>query len=282
MALSSIAHVGRVDGNITRKTAPPLAHFVTGCADRSGSMASMAGAPASQFHEQMLMLAQTAKESGVPTFFTLLTFDDRLEIAFENLDLLNTPTQKLPKLTDFDKWLSPRGMTALYSSGLKALCKLSSAADEYLSKLPREVRALNPEIKTSYVLLTDGADNSSNEGDDIFHRQKLEKMRNNGTMAIFLGANIDAFSYGGNLGFAKQTTVQMTPDFQGASACLRAVSNSLQRATTGDDTQTLDIPSPSNSPPASGILPPSLPSLMPLPMNLGGSPPPLRRFPPRR
>jgi len=276
MALSSLAHVGHSDAGATRKPAPPLAHFVAGCADRSGSMASMGNAPPSQFHEQMQMLAKTAKELGVPTFFTLMTFDDRLEIALENLNLLATPTDDLPSLKNFQHWLAPRGMTALYSSGLEALGKLSSSAEEFRSNLPRAVRDLNPDIKTSYVLLTDGADNVSGPNAKVLHHQKLTKMRKNGTMAIFLGANIDAGAFGCDLGFAKQTTIQMTPNFAGASACLRAVSNSLQRASTGDASQSVDIPSPPTSPTHSPQI--SVANPIPPQMPVGFTPLPLRRY----
>lgn len=275
MSLSSLAHVGHGDDGSDRKPAPPLAHFVVGCADRSGSMASMGGAPPSQFHEQLHMLATTAKQFGVPTFFTFMSFDDRMEIAFENLDLLGTPTEDLPSLKDFQHWLAPRGMTALYSSGLEALGKLSASAKEFHSKLPRFVRDLNPDIKTSYVLLTDGADNNSGPNAKALHHKKLTKMRKSGTMAIFLGANIDASAYGCDLGFAKNTTIQMTANFEGASACLRAVSSSLQRATTGDATQSVDFtppPSPTHSPQISVANP--IPPQMPV----GLTPLPLRRY----
>ena len=90
--------------------------------------------------------------------------------------------------------------------------------------------------------MTDGEDNSSRENGEARHNKTLKDISNDlGTMSIFLGANIDAAKTGGGLGFTKETSVQMTPTFEGASQCLRAVSNTLRRATTGSSNQSIDI-----------------------------------------
>ena len=99
MSLSCKNHIGRTALGV-RKPAPPAAHIVAGCGDRSGSMQSMRGAPPLQFHEQMLMLADTGKKLDVPTIFTLVTFDDRTEVP-SSRSTHQTPTADLPSQSEF-------------------------------------------------------------------------------------------------------------------------------------------------------------------------------------
>lgn len=237
MSMSCIKHVGKDDSGC-RHPSPPMAHIVVAVTDRSGSMYSMDGAPPRQIHEQMKDLAETAKKLDVPTYFTLITFDDKMETPIENSNL---QTDDIPSLAFLQDCLNPRGMTKLYDSGCHGLKLLLNQKNSLIASLPKKVRVLNPEIKTSYVLLTDGGDNSSGPGGQERHFCDLNKMREQGTMAIFLGANIDAASTGEYMGFAADTSIQMTPTFEGASQCMRAVSNSLRRASTGSNNQSVDI-----------------------------------------
>ena len=244
--LSCLGHIGRTPSG-ERKPAPPAAHIVAGCGDRSGSMQSMGGSPPLQFHEQMLMLANTGKELGVPTIFSLVTFDDKCDVPIESLDLTSIPNDELPNEQQFTNYMAPRGMTALYDSGLITLMMLERQVEKYRSELPASVRRLNPNIVSSYVLLTDGADNSSKRGSFEAHVFKLNELRASGTMAIFLGANIDAATTGVSLGFDVQASIQVDPTFEGAECVLRSVSHTLQRASTGDDSQQVNL-SPVSTP----------------------------------
>lgn len=233
--LSCMNHIGR-DSNGERNAAPPMAHFVVGCVDRSGSMSSMEGAPSHQIHQQMKDLSGVARELDVPTYFTLVTFDDMIETPIEKLNLL---TDSLPTLSFIQDCLAPRGMTKLYESGIQAIALLNNQEAAYRARLSKKVLKLNPVIKTSYVLLTDGADNLSEYGSRERHSHELKNMREKGTMAIFLGANIDAPTTGESLGFSTPASIQMAPTFSGAHDCLRAVSRTLTRASTGSNDQSI-------------------------------------------
>jgi hypothetical protein len=237
-SLSCAQHIGR-DSTGVRRPSPPVAHFVAVSGDRSGSMASMNGAPPVQIYEQIQDLAKTAKELNVPTYFTLVTFDDTIEVPIKDLNLL---TDKLPTLGFLKTHMAPRGMTKLHDSGIYTLGLLKEQYGSYVASLSKKVQKLNPCIKTSYVLLTDGEDNSSAPNGEVRHNKVLKDMRRDcGTMAIFLGANIDAVKTGGGLGFNEGATIQMTPTFAGASQCLRAVSHTLRRASTGSHNQSVEI-----------------------------------------
>ena len=245
-------HVGRdSDGN--RLPPPPAAHIVGAAVDWSGSMVSMEGAPPHQIMEQMKQLSATAKEFNVPTFFTLVAFDNRIEVPINQLNLL---TDKLPTLSFLQKHLAPRGMTKLYDSGITTINMINDQRRTYVANLSKTAAALKPDIKTSYILLTDGEDNSSGFNGQERHCNALSEMRKqNGTMAIFLGANIDASKTGGDLGFSKHTSIQMPPTFEGATQCLRAVSHTLRRATTGSNDCSIDI-EPVEDPPVNFSQPP--------------------------
>jgi len=263
--MSSLAcrqHIGR-DANGCRHPSPPACHLVTAAVDRSGSMVSMGGAPPRQIHDQIKQLAKVAKQLNVATFFTLVTFDDTHEVP---INQLNLQTDKLPTLAFLETHMAPRGMTKLYDSGIFALSLLNEQQEAYFAKLSKATQFLNPEIKTSYVLLTDGADNASAYNGRQRHYEALKKMQQeNGTMAIFLGANIDASKTGGDLGFSGSASIQMTPTFEGASQCLRAVSHTLRRASTGSNNQSIEIDDDQQqvnySPPTSpASKPPQMPS----------------------
>jgi len=247
-------------------TVPPVASIVVGCADRSGSMMSYGqSGVGGQFYEQLKMLWTTANDSNIPTFFTLVTFDEMMEVFIEYFRLDGVKIEDLPSLQDFNGALRPRGCTKLYDSAVHSLDMLTTQKAHYISTLPTLLKRLDPVIATSFVLLTDGMDNASEAGSADVLREMMTKLKKDSSFtSIFLGANINAVETGAQMGFSKETSVQMNCSAGSASQCLRAVSNSLQRATTGDSTQ-IELPPPTIIPYSS--TPPTMPP-----------PPPLRRY----
>ena len=247
---------------------PPVASIIVGCADRSGSMMSYGqSGVAGQFYEQMKLLWKTANDNNIPTYFTLVTFDDKMEVFIEYCRLDGVDEEDLPSITNFNGALSPRGCTRLYDSAIESLELLIRQKTQYMKTLPILVKRLDPVIATSFVLLTDGMDNASESFSSDILREKMKKLKKEPSFtSIFLGANINASDAGAQMGFSKETTVQMGISCDSASQCLRAVSNSLARATTGDNTQ-INIPSPTTSPTTQqGFA--SSPPIMPPPLQL--------------
>lgn len=212
---------------------PPLAHFVVGVVDRSGSMASMGNAPPEQMRAQMLELKAEAEKSGVSTHMTITTFDNTVETFMDNVKLENNDS--LPTYADFQRGLQPRGTTRFYDTVYEALDALEMTRDAYLAALPYLVKRLSPTVVCSIMVLTDGADNSSTKHNRASVAARMTLARANGVNAIFLAANIDAGAEGSALGFAKQATVQMDSSYAGASQVMRAVSAGLRQASCGAD-----------------------------------------------
>lgn len=213
----------------------PSASFIIGAADRSGSMRSfgMSGV-APQFYEQMLELHKVANDTGVPTYFTIASFDNNFEIFIDTLYLNNKTTAQLPSLEDFVSGLSPRGLTRLYDSALECLDLLTNQREHYYKRLPLAVRRLDPTITTSFVLLTDGYDNYSTP--DSQEKLKLElsvRKKDPNFTNIFLGANIDAPSVGKMMGFNEKNIIQMNSTPMSADVSIRSVSKTLTRTITG-------------------------------------------------
>jgi uncharacterized protein YegL len=216
----------------TTSSSLPLAHFVTGVVDRSGSMHSMGGAPSEQMHSQMGQLKDEAEKTGVSTHLTIVTFDNSVEVFMDNVQL--DDNDGLPSYVDFQRALHPRGTTRFYDTVYEAIDALERRRDEYTKSLSPLVKRLNPKVMCSLLVLTDGADNASMTHTSDTVATRLIKARANGVNAIFLAANIDASTEGAALGFAKQATVQMSASYAGASACMRTVSNGLRQATSGN------------------------------------------------
>lgn len=244
----------------------PLAHLVGACVDRSGSISSMGNAPPEQMCSQMAQLKDEAEKTGVATFMTIVTFDDRAETFMDNVQL--DGNDELPSFTDFQKALRPRGMTRFYDTVYESLDALEHRRDEFLSGLAPMARKLNPKVVCSLLVLTDGADNTSVTHTRHSVATRMAKARANGVNAIFLAANIDASTEGAALGFAKQATVQMGASYAEASQCMRAVSAGLRQASSGAadvDYSQMASQAPANDPVAGGSSPSSLPSLPPMP-----------------
>ena len=221
----------RHQDNGSAGTVLPLAHLVGAVVDRSGSMASMGNAPPEQMHSQMIQLKDEAEKTGVSTFMTVVTFDDKPEVFMDNVRL--DGNDSLPSYSDFQSALHPRGTTRFYDTVYEGIVDLEARRDTYTSSLSNMVKMLNPKIVCSLLVLTDGADNSSTDHNQSTVSARMTKARTNGINAIFLAANIDAGSTGAALGFAKQATVQMGATYAGASQCMRAVSAGLRQASSG-------------------------------------------------
>jgi hypothetical protein len=257
----------------------PTAHFICVVGDRSGSMQTMGTALPEQIGALIADLRKTANKENVPTFLTIITFDDKLEVYVEDLELHGDAP--LPSAEDISHAVRPRGMTRFYDAIIMGLDKLVEKKKNYISGLSKEIQDLGTNVLISLPFLTDGMDNSSTSTAADF-KVKYEALGDE-INAYGLFANIDASIAGQELGMSKATTVQMSADYAGASQCLRAVSNSLQRATTvgtsdtssfADDVSSAAATPTPSTPPTMPLNPPQMPGFP----QYGNAPLPLRRY----
>lgn len=175
--------------------------------DRSGSMAHLTDDTIGGFNS---FIEKQKTEPGECKLTTVL-FDDQYEILHDGVDL-----KKVSDLTNTEYFA--RGMTAL----LDAVGRTINAVGDRLNKTDESER---PE-QVIFVITTDGMENSSTE----FTAEKIKEMVSHqedtyNWKFLFLGANIDSFATGGNLGFSAASTTNYDASTIGTQALYATISN---------------------------------------------------------
>lgn len=143
---------------------------------------------------------------------TLAQFDDIYDVLYQMV-----PITEVKNLTE--KTFVPRGRTAL----LDSLARLITDTGRTLAALAEDQR---PE-KVLFIIQTDGEENASREYDNakikemIDHQKDIYKWE-----FIYLGANQDAFSVGGQMGMAG---VKYEANTMGTRAAYTATTDSLKK-----------------------------------------------------
>lgn len=158
---------------------------ITLVTDRSGSMASVAMEAENAVKE---FIRTQAAEPGECTL-TFIHFDNEVDRVFEG------PIGEFAE----DGWhLHPRGMTAL----LDAVGGAIASTGEYLDAMPEHDK---PE-HVILVVMTDGGENASREYSKSRVQEMVKHQTNKyGWTFVFLGAGLDTFTQGHDLGFAHVT-----------------------------------------------------------------------------
>jgi hypothetical protein len=169
---------------------------ITVVLDRSGSMSSIQKDTIGGFNT---FLDVQRKLPGKATM-TLVQFDDRYEPNYEGVDV-----HAAKPLTE-DTYI-PRGSTAL----LDAVGKTMVLTGERLKAMAESERP----GKVIFAVITDGYENASRE----YEKQQVKDMTETQTHIykwefVYLGANVDAFAEGTNLGMmgANSMGYTSTPD----------------------------------------------------------------------
>jgi uncharacterized protein YegL len=174
--------------------------------DKSGSMSTKLQDVIGGFN---LYLDELAKEPAVDYGFTLTLFDTVVEKRYKAV-----PLAQVAKLDD--STYRPSGNTALFDA------------------IGNTVQTVNTDgfDKTLTVIMTDGEENSSREWtlQAIGELIKSKEAAGNWTF-VFLGANLDAFSQGVNLGVPMANSVRYDPaNYRGVYAALSKSTNLFSAA----------------------------------------------------
>jgi uncharacterized protein YegL len=180
--------------------------------DDSASMQSCRDATIEGFNEFL----QGQKSSEIKTFVTLLKFDGySVKTVYDYV-----PVSKVQPLNE--ESYSPRGMTNLYDGIGKAM-----------NVVNRRLKAVKKKLRDSVtvVILTDGAENASKEFTAPLIKEMVQAAETKDWTFMFLGANIDAFTTGGNLGFGINNTLQYdTKNMNATFASATRMTNDLKSA----------------------------------------------------
>ena len=180
-----------------KKAGKKTAHVVF-LLDDSASMSSVRQATIDGFNE--FLLGQ--QESDVKTFVTLYKFDgNTVKRVFEHVDVATVEPLSM-------NTYNPRGMTNLYDGMGYAI----SAINGRLSSTKKKDRD-----SVTLVVLTDGMENASRKYHSSMIKAMVEACEGKEWSFMFLGANIDAFAAGSNLGFNTSNTLQYSTSKMGST-----------------------------------------------------------------
>ena len=165
--------------------------------DDSGSMQSERKATISGYNEYLRMQKKDAEETKIPTFISLYKFDGMdVSCVFNRV-----PVNTVEDLNE--KTYNPQGTTNLYDAIGGVMMQINTHLKEY-KKADRDSIII--------TILTDGHENASRTFDSQAVKQMVEKAEGKNWGFMFLGANIDAFAAGSNLGFNASNTMQYSTD----------------------------------------------------------------------
>ena len=185
--------------------------------DRSGSMAQVKPDVIGGFNQ--FVTDQLAVPGEAEMY--LVQFDNQYEVVFENF-----PLKDVPKMDD--KTFVPRGTTALWDA-------VGRTIDDIGKILDKADDNRKPE-KVMLVVFTDGHENASHEytakqvADRVTHQQSKY-----GWEVIFLGAGIDAWAVGGQLGISKDLCFNVARTGAGVQAAYHTASLHTTRYRTGNN-----------------------------------------------
>ena len=201
-----------------REDASKLTTVVHVLLDSSGSMESVRDATISGYNEYV----NTLKKDGGKYKFSLTTFDSDMNGLRLNKVHENVYVDDVPELTR--ETFVPDGMTPLYDAFCKTLKDVKSRKDE----------------KHLFVVLTDGAENTSKEFTEKDMRELKKQKEDEGNWTfVYLGANQDAFATAKNWGYSTSnvsnfnaTHAGTTVAFANLSVATRSMSASPSMSTS--------------------------------------------------
>lgn len=184
--------------------------------DESGSMGSLRESTISSANEFISGQKIDAEEKNINTVVSIYTFDGGTVRCIRDAVDVN----EIKELTTSD--YRPNGMTNLYD-----------AMGSVIATINKDMATKKKAERRSVILavLTDGAENSSRTFDMTDINLMYTKCSKSKWGFIFMGANIDAFAVGSQLGFNTHNTLQYAASASGmtqSSASATRMVNSLK------------------------------------------------------
>ncbi len=175
---------------------------IVGILDRSGSMGNLTKETITGYNS----FIKEQRKVG-PAKVTLAIFDDRYDILYDRLDI-----KKVPKLTKRDFFA--RGMTAL-----------RDAVGKTINTVRESQKNGSKPDKTLVFIVTDGYENASSEFTHKDIQKLVRKSTKKGWEFFFMGADIDAFDQGANIGIPTANIVNTEKTTSSVFQSYAAVSN---------------------------------------------------------
>ena len=168
--------------------------------DKSGSMSGSEENTISSFNEYI----EKEKKNKIPTKITTILFSDTYHYLHKRVDI-----SKVEKLTSEDYYVG--GCTALYDAIGHAIHSIDHSNTD----------------KVMFVIITDGYENASKE----YRRDKIRKMIANHSdyEFIYIGADIDSYAAGGDIGIQKSHIANYRKDKKGTTLLFESLGKAAAR-----------------------------------------------------
>ena len=162
--------------------------------DKSGSMGGQEENTIGSFNEYL----EKEKKNNYKTYITTVLFSDNYSILHDRIEV-----SKVRKITEKDYYVG--GCTALYDA---------------LGNTIQSIKEQNTD-KVLFIIITDGYENASKEykKDDI---KRLIK-KNSNYEFIYIGADIDSYAAGNNIGINSNNIANFKKDKKGTTKLFEAV-----------------------------------------------------------
>ena len=162
--------------------------------DKSGSMGGQEENTISSFNEYL----EKEKKNKYSTSITTILFSDQYSILHDRVDV-----KKMKKLTNKEYFVG--GCTALYDA-------LGNTIHSFENK---------DTDKVLFIIITDGYENASRE----YRKEDIKKLieKHKDFEFIFVGADIDSYAAGNDIGIRKENIANFKKDKKGTSKLFGAV-----------------------------------------------------------
>ena len=177
--------------------------------DKSGSMAGSEENTITSFNEYL----EKEKKNSFSTAITTILFSDNYKYLHKRVNVKN-----VKKLTSEDYYVG--GTTSLYDA-------LGNAIN-YMDNVDTD--------KVMFIIITDGYENSSKE----FNKNKIKNMikKHTNWEFIYIGADIDSYATGGEIGINKKNIANFRKDKRGTSLLFKSIGNFEEAMMCGEEVST--------------------------------------------
>ena len=164
--------------------------------DKSGSMGGQEENTISSFNEYL----EKEKKNDYDTYITTVLFSDNYNILHDRVNV-----KKVKKLTNKDYFVG--GCTALYDALGNTINSMKNKDTD----------------KVLFIIITDGYENASKE----YNQKTIKKLiKNNKDFEfIYIGADIDSYAAGSDIGIRRNNIANFKKDKKGTSKLFGAVEN---------------------------------------------------------
>ena len=193
--------------------------------DRSGSMHNMQEQSAKALFDLVKSNKENAEKNNITMTLSASSFDDTTEKIFDNQNIKEISIT----MEESARLLKPRGCTRLYATAVEELQTLRVNFEK--------LKACHPECTATFLLMTDGMDNASENITSRDLAEEVNAAKAEGIICLFTGADQEAISTGGSYGFDASHCLKMSSQHRSsAEAGFRSSSAAMLRAVTGDST----------------------------------------------